>query len=263
MLSSPVFHDIPQNNDIWFDMRAGKLTSSKLALVMATSTDYKILTMGKEGFAIADIKASKVYKERYAAKVEAESKLRDMKKNDVKKSFGQPAQQYAVTIAIEQITGRPIESTYTNEHMQRGHIQEPLARMAYEDETFTDVTNGGFFDLGFVGCSPDGKVGEPGVIEIKSVIEAVHYANVKRQNVDPAYKWQCIGNLKFTGSAWLDFISYCATYPEDKQLFVYRMNRSAYTKEFIEIDIRIAEFERLVEETKQGILKSSYINLEQ
>lgn len=176
------------------------------------------------------------------------------------KSFGEPAKKYAVQIASEQITGDPISSRYSNEHMDRGHQQEPIARMLYEEQSFCDVGNGGFFHSDFVGCSPDGLVYDCGVIEIKSVITGVHYANVKRQDIDPAYKWQCIGNLKFTGRDWLDFISYCADYPEGKQLFIHRILKNNLSEEFKMIDERVKEFKSLVIECKKNILESSYIN---
>ena len=173
-------------------------------------------------------------------------------------AFGEPAKKYAVTIAIEQITGQPIASTYSNEHMDRGHEQEPIARMLYEEETFCDVSNGGFFGSNFVGCSPDGLVYEDGVIEIKSVIGPVHYANLKRQNVDPAYQWQCIGNLKFTGRDWLDFVSYCADFPDGRRLFTKRLHKAGLTEEFAMIDTRINEFKSLVDDSRKLILESSY-----
>jgi hypothetical protein len=176
------------------------------------------------------------------------------------KAFGEPAKKYAVNIAIEQITGNPISSDYTNEHMQRGHDQEPIANELYQIETFGVVTNGGFFGSDFVGCSPDGLEGDSGVIEIKSVISSVHYANVKRQAVDPAYRWQCIGNLKFTGRNWLDFISYCADYPIGKQLFIHRIKKEDLVDEFKMLDTRIAEFKKLVDECKNNILESKYDN---
>ena len=206
------FHDVEQNTDEWFALRAGRLTSSKLGVIMA----------------------------------------------NYGKAFGDPAKKYAVNIAIEQITGEPIPSTFTNAHMERGHEQEPVARMLYEDELFCEVSNGGFFGSDFVGCSPDGLVYEDGAIEIKSVIGPVHYANIKRQNVDPAYKWQCIGNLKFTGRDWLDFVSYCAEFPTDKQLFIKRMNKADYVEEFAMIDTRIDEFKTLVSDSKKLILESNY-----
>ena len=208
------FYDIAQNTDDWFQMRAGKLTSSKLGTIMA----------------------------------------------NYGKAFGEPAKKYAVNIAIEQITGNAISSGYSNEHMERGHEQEPVARMLYEEETFCDVSNGGFFGSEFIGCSPDGLVDDNGVIEIKSVIASVHYNNVKRQSVDPAYKWQCIGNLMFTGREWIDFISYCEEFPEDKQLYTYRLKREDLSEQFEMLNKRILEFKVLVNDTRNLILESNYLN---
>lgn len=175
------------------------------------------------------------------------------------KAFGEPAKKYAVNIAIEQITGEPIPSTYSNAHMERGHIQEPIAKKLYEDTNFIDdVTNGGFFESEFIGCSPDGLVYGDGVIEIKSVIAPIHFANVKRGTVDPAYYWQCVGNLKFTGRKWLDFISYCSEFPEDKQLYTHRIYANQLGDEFEKLDKRIVEFKKLVGNSKQIILNSQY-----
>ena len=169
------------------------------------------------------------------------------------KSFGEPAKKLAVNIAIEKVTGNPISSTYTNEHMQRGHEQEPIARAMYEGENFIDVTNGGFFTNGEIGCSPDGLC-DDGVIEIKSVIASTHYNTLKKNNVDPAYKWQCIGNLMFTGREWIDFVSYCSEFPESKQLFICRKYAKDLKIEFEMIEERSNKFLELVEDSKQTIL---------
>ena len=213
-MNAAKFHDVAQNSDEWYALRAGSFTSSNASKVMA----------------------------------------------NLGKAFGDPAKKYAVNIAVEQITGAPMVSDYTNEHMERGHEQEPIARMLYEEENFCDVTNGGYFDLGFIACSPDGMVHDDGVIEIKSVIASVHFANIKRQSIDPAYKWQCIGNLKFTGRDWLDFVSYCADFPEDKRLFTHRIWKKDLEEEFNQISNRIEEFEKLVESSKAIILEGNYSN---
>jgi hypothetical protein len=254
------FKDVEQNTDEWFSLRAGRLTSSKLGIVMAQPRDLIVTDIGKSVFAIVNMQNKKAFAKRYESKVLAEIALNDMKKKDMSKSFGIPAQQYAINIAIEQITGNPIASTYTNEHMQRGHDQEPVARELYEDNYFCDVTNGGFFESEFIGCSPDGLVDEDGVIEIKSVISSVHYANIKRQNVDPAYKWQCIGNLMFTNRDWIDFISYCEEFPEGKQLFVKRLHKKDLNEEFKLLNERVIEFKSLIEKSKTLILESNYSN---
>ena len=175
------------------------------------------------------------------------------------KAFGEPAKKYAVSIAVEQITGVSADSnSYSNDHMARGHEEEPIARLMYESEYFCDVTNGGFFELGDEGCSPDGLVGDDGAVEIKSAIPSIHFARIARQSFDPAYKWQLAGNLKLTDREWIDFISYCSAFPEDKRLYVHRSHKADFVEEFKMIDIRLAEFKALIAKTKQVILNSDY-----
>lgn len=252
------FIDVAQNSDEWMQLRSGKITSSKLGVIMAENREYLVVALGKEGFGIADIKSKKIFKERFTNKVEAESHLLRIQSRDLTKSFGDLAKKYAVNIAIEQITGQKLDSNYSNDHMARGHEQEPIARMLYEDETFCDVENGGFFYSDNVGCSPDGLVNDDGVIEIKSVIHTTHFDNLKRQKIDPAYKWQCVGNLMFTGRKWLDFISYCADFLEEKQLFICRIYRKDLLREFRAIESRIAQFNMFIQQTKNLILNNKY-----
>lgn len=207
-----IYHDVEQNSDEWFQLRAGKLTSSNIAKVMAN-----------EG-----------------------------------KAFGEPAKKLAVVIAVERLTGQPTGEGYSNEHMERGHEQEPLARMLYEETHFCSVGNGGFFDCGDLGCSPDGLVGDKGLIEIKSAIPSIHYSRVKRQDIDPAYKWQCVMNTWKTQREWLDFISYCHDFPEEKRLYVFRMRHDAILGEVNRMRQRIAQFMDLVDDTMNTIQTSEY-----
>lgn len=169
------------------------------------------------------------------------------------KAFGEPAKKYALQLALERINGARKETGFTNEHMERGHEQEPIARMLYEEETFSDVMNGGFFDCGEYGDSPDGLVGADGAIEIKSVVESTHYATMKRGSFDPAYKWQLVGHLECTGRNWVDFVSYCSEFPVEKQLIVYRIHRTEVLEEIARLAIRRAEFLKLVSEIYNDI----------
>lgn len=170
------------------------------------------------------------------------------------KAFGESAKKYALKLALERIKNSKSEYNYSNAHMERGHEQEPIARMLYEDLYFTEVTNGGFFDCGFYGDSPDGLVGDDGFIEIKSVIDTTHYANIKRGTIDPSYKWQVIGHLDCTGREWCDFISYCADFPENTQILVYRMHRHQVEQEIKMLRERREKFNKYVEQIKQQIL---------
>lgn len=162
------------------------------------------------------------------------------------KAFGEPAKKYALQIALERINGVKKENGFTNEHMERGHEQEPVSRMLYEQEYFVDVQNGGFFDGGEYGDSPDGLVGTDGVLEIKSVIDTTHYATMKRGSFDPAYKWQLVGHLECTGRKWVDFASFCSDFPEEKQLLVYRTYADEFKEEIERLVVRRYEFLQLV-----------------
>lgn len=169
------------------------------------------------------------------------------------KSFGEPAKRYALQVALEQITGVKAAAGFSNEHTERGHEQEPLARMLYQEETFCVVTNGGFFDWGAHGDSPDGLVGEEGGIEIKCVIPSVHYDTIRRGSFDPAYRWQLVGHLDCTGREWFDFVSYCADFPPASRLFVHRLHRDDIAKDIELLRERRNELLALVADIKADI----------
>jgi hypothetical protein len=125
--------------------------------------------------------------------------------------------------------------------------------MLYEEERFVDVLNGGFFDCGEHGDSPDGLVSTDGVIEIKSVVAATHYATIRRGSFDPAYRWQLVSHLDCTERAWVDFVSYCADFPESRRLAVYRLTRKECADEILRLRARRADLLALVNEITDHI----------
>lgn len=169
------------------------------------------------------------------------------------KAFGEPAKRYALQLALEIVTGKKAEFSFSNEHMERGHEQEPIARMLYEEENFVSVGNGGFFDWGDYGDSPDGLIGADGVVEFKSVIAPTHYATLTRGSFDPAYRWQLIGHLDCTGRDWVDFVSYCSDFPDEKQLITHRLHRDDCKAQIEQLQCRRDQFLDLVQQTLKTI----------
>lgn len=163
------------------------------------------------------------------------------------KDFGDPGHRYALQLALERVTGRRAGASFKNDDMERGQEQEPVARLLYEEQNFVDVANGGFFDWGGWGDSPDGLIGTDGVLEIKCVIASTHEATIRRGKPDPAYKWQIVGHLDGTGRDWVDFASYCEDYPEWSQLVVWRTYRNEVAEELAQLEQRRAQFLELVE----------------
>jgi hypothetical protein len=165
------------------------------------------------------------------------------------KAFGEPAHALALQIALEKIDGKPHGSGYTNDHFDRGHEQEPIARQLYEDETFCEVSNGGYYiDGDDIGVSPDGNVYSDGLIEIKSRVANIFYETVKRGSYSPAEKWQLYFNMKVSGREWIDYVEFCAEFPEGKRLFIDRIYAKDFQEEFEKIDSRLFEFKKLVGE---------------
>ena len=99
-----------------------------------------------------------------------------------------------------------------NEYMAHGSRMEPLAFAAYEFLAGCDVQHVAWLphpDLDYIGFSPDGLVGDDGIIEIKSpFLEARHTRTVESRKCPDDYYPQCQSGLWVTGRQWCDFVSY-------------------------------------------------------
>jgi len=100
---------------------------------------------------------------------------------------------------------------YSNADIDRGNELEPIAREMYELERGVKVVEVGFIELDeFVGCSPDGLVGEDGLIEIKSVNDKNHFKLLLDgvKGIESKYMWQMQMQLYVSERKWCDYISY-------------------------------------------------------
>lgn len=117
-------------------------------------------------------------------------------------------------IAAQRISGH-VEPHYVSDDMMRGHEDEMWARIAYV-ERFAPVADVGFVTnnrWGFtIGYSPDGLVGDDGLIETKSRRQKFQIQtiaeNVASDTVPDEFALQCQTGLLVTERKWIDFISY-------------------------------------------------------
>lgn len=133
---------------------------------------------------------------------------------------------YRMEIVCELLTGQSGESGYTNSYMQNGIDLEADARVCYEFAKGCSVVEAGFTvhpELPFFGASPDGTVGDDGLVEIKCGITATHVNWMLTGTVPAEHVKQIQGQLACTGRQWCDFVSYCPKLPVDLQLFVVRV----------------------------------------
>jgi hypothetical protein len=131
-------------------------------------------------------------------------------------------------LAIERLTGQPVE-TYQNAAMQRGIDTEAEARDAYSFARGVAVVEAGFVacaDLPDTGCSPDGLVGDDGLVEIKCPASMAKHLDALRCGAHAVeYRWQLQHQLMVTGRQWVDATSYDPRFPEHLQLAITRVVR--------------------------------------
>ena len=135
---------------------------------------------------------------------------------------------YQAQLVAEVLTGKPQGSDFTNAAMQFGTETEPLARSAYEAETGSGVGEVGFCQHPSIersGASPDGLVGNFGLVEIKCPKVATHLAYLIADVVPAAYKNQMMWQMACTGRQWCDFVSFRPDLPEHLQLFIIQFKR--------------------------------------
>ena len=143
-----------------------------------------------------------------------------------KTGYSTSRENYLAQLVCEVLTGKPAES-YSNAAMQWGVDQEPLARAAYESYQNVLVDEIGFVvhpTIWASGASPDGLVGELGMVEIKCPNTATHIDTLLTQTVPGKYNTQMQWQMVCAGRHWCDFVSFDPRMPTDLQLFVKRVD---------------------------------------
>lgn len=153
---------------------------------------------------------------------------------------------YLLKLAGERLTGEVMES-YTNENIERGHIQEDDARRLYafvSDELLTQV---GFIRNGEKGCSPDSLVGENGVLEVKCALAHILIDKLLRGDFPPEHIPQTQGQLWVCEREWVDIAIYSPKLP----LFKKRAYRDV--KEIARISREVDAFNDELAETVEKV----------
>lgn len=148
--------------------------------------------------------------------------------NKIITSKGEESDQlkgYALSLATDIFLINP-EEGYKSESMIKGNILEPLARQAYQEETLEFVEQITMFksDCGNFGYSPDGLVGNNGLLETKNPDSKTHFKYIIENKVPSIYIPQLQGGLWVSEREWIDFVSYGCNFKE-KQLLIIRVYR--------------------------------------
>jgi len=135
---------------------------------------------------------------------------------------------YMALLICERLTGAAAES-YSNAAMQHGTDTEPMALSAYEAAQGVLVQAEGFVTHPSIeqsGASPDGLVGDSGLIEIKCPNTATHIDTILGDEPAKKYYDQMQWQMACTNRSWCDFVSFDPRMPEHLQLFIKRIERN-------------------------------------
>jgi putative phage-type endonuclease len=140
-----------------------------------------------------------------------------------KTGYAASRDNYLAQLVCERLTGKGAES-FTNAAMAHGTETEPLARAAYEMKNSVLVDEVGFVQHPtlMAGASPDGLVGQDGLIEIKCPQTNTHIETLLSGKIPNKHKAQMTWQMICTGRKWCDFISFDPRLPQELQMFVQR-----------------------------------------
>jgi hypothetical protein len=149
---------------------------------------------------------------------------------------------YMADLVIERLTGQPAPS-YQSAAMQYGIATEPEARFAYALRTGAEITEVGFVPhptIAMAGCSPDGLVGNDGLVEIKCPNTATMIEVLLGGKPDVAYATQCHFQMSCTGRQWCDLVTFDNRLPLGMQVHIFRIHRD--DKIIAKFDLEVEQF---------------------
>lgn len=164
---------------------------------------------------------------------------------------------YMMELLCERLTGQQGGIDLSrNPAVQRGVELEPFACMAYEADKGLIVVETGLVmhpSIARFGASPDGLVGDKGVLEIKCPNTATHIATMQSERHDPQYEWQMLAQMTCTGRDWADFVSYDDRLPESLQYVCHRFERDFKRCREMESEIKafLEELDELEKEMRE------------
>ena len=175
-----------------------------------------------------------------------------------KTGYSTSRDNYMAQLVCENLTKTKAEG-FTNAAMEWGTEQEPFARAAYEAKTRVMVEEVGFVphpSIEWAGASPDGLVGDDGLVEIKCPNTATMIDTLLTGKVPSKYNTQMQFQMACTGRAWCDYVVFDPRMPAKAQLFIKRVFRDdAFIKEMeaeivnflAEVNVQIQQLNAIIE----------------
>jgi predicted phage-related endonuclease len=265
-------HEMEQGSDEWFAFRKGKLTASQFGKILS-SKSYKlariIKTPSSDELAEMEKRAKKqleVYNQLMDGELETRLLNASGLKGLIDKKLVSVYEDYKGCSLLKSASESHIENILGEAHypgddlpafapnaaMERGTKLEPVARTDFEFTTGHKVREVGFItnqDISpYIGCSPDGLVGENSGVEFKCPLPQTHLSYHRMGGLPSQYKAQVHGCMAMSGAESWWFYSFCPGFKE----FALLVERDAYTENLLEC---LKQFDGIYRDKKNEIQK--------
>lgn len=177
-----------------------------------------------------------------------------------KTGYGADRGNYMTQLVLERVTNSKADG-YSSAAMQWGIDQEPFARAAYEATRGVMVDEVGFIPhptIKDAGASPDGLVGDDGMVEIKCPESKTALECWLSENpVEAKYFAQMQWQMRCADRSWCDYVVFDPRMPAKAQLFIKRVERddawlekaeAEVIKFLAEVDAKVAALKQIIGE---------------
>jgi len=237
-----------QGSEEWHAARAGVITASMFKVArerVGMLSDQQLVYVQARLAGASEADACRVagYKKAPTAEV-----VRRALRGERIGELSNAAKDYAFRLAIERISGMPLDEGFETWQIRRGHELEPMARMEHEAKTGLLVETAGFVltDDRLFGGSADGLIDPKGGSEYKCLVSPERLRSVLIDGDISEFADQVQGCMWITEREWWHLCFYCpALEPIGKQLTIIECKRDDDYIESMEADL--VEFAREVE----------------
>lgn len=180
------------------------------------------------------------------------SRMRDVLDFTKQGKPGAKRNKYQLDLVAERLAN-VATNHYVTDDMQWGLEHEDDAKAVYAEVTGRHVLPSGFMihpSIEFCGATPDGFVGDDGLIEIKCPRTTTHVAWMLAGVVPDDHVPQMALQLAVSGRKWCDFVSFDPRCPPRQRLYLRRFEPTAEQIESIEEAARafLAEVDAMFEQ---------------
>ena len=257
-MSLKIYEHLEQRSPEWYAARCGMVTASAVGVLVATAardvTEYPCAECGAEAGAPCISAARKTptpIKTPHGPRMEA--RANDDRPPRLVSASGDTVDRLTYQLVGERITQR-VEETPMSSAMWRGVIDEPRAVEVYA-EHYAPVEPCGFMrrdeDGWTLGYSPDGLVGDDGLIEIKSRNQGRQVRTMLADEVPAENMAQIQAGLLASGREWCDYISYAGG------MHLYRKRVLPDPRWFAAIETACRDFEQRAADLVDRYLKAA------